>query len=135
MEAAPFIGGVDFVNVHTQDIEKAEAFYNGLLGLPIGKRYGQMPGVEFETGNLTIAVLQADAFGIPFNTSDQAIALRVEDVEGARAKLEAEGVEFIAPTIDSGVCHMAFFKDPDGNSLLFHNRYAPPDARPGAVQQ
>jgi hypothetical protein len=34
-------------------------------------------------------------------------------------------VSFLAETIDSGVCHMAIFSDPDGNVLMLHNRYAP----------
>ncbi len=120
------ITGTDFVNIFTQDIEKAEAFYGGTLGLPVLKRYGKMPGVEFETGNLTIAVMQPDAFGLEFSASKQPIAFQVEDVAAARKQLEAEGVTFLGDTIDSGVCHMAFFDDPDGNRLELHQRYAPP---------
>jgi catechol 2,3-dioxygenase-like lactoylglutathione lyase family enzyme len=128
------ITGVDFVYVFTKDIEKAEKFYGGTLGLPVSQRYGRMPGVEFETGSLTLAVIQSDAFGIEFTDSKQAIALHVDDVEASRAKLEADGIEFTADTIDSGVCHMAFFADPDGNSLLLHNRYAPKNAIPDSVE-
>jgi predicted enzyme related to lactoylglutathione lyase len=69
-----------------------------------------------------------------FNPNHNGIALQVEDVEAARALLESRGVEFVADTMDSGVCHMAFFKDPDGNTLLLHKRYAPPDARPPGVE-
>jgi predicted enzyme related to lactoylglutathione lyase len=123
--SSPNITGVDFVYIHTQDIEKAEAFYGGTLGLPVLKRYGQMPGVEFQAGNLTLAVIQTDAFGVEFTVSRSAIALKVDDAAAARAGLEEEGVAFLADTIDSGVCHMAFFSDPDGNALLFHQRYAP----------
>jgi catechol 2,3-dioxygenase-like lactoylglutathione lyase family enzyme len=119
------ITGVDFVYVHTQNIEQAEEFFGGTLGLPVLKRYGKMPGVEFETGNLTLAVIQTDAFGMDFNVSKSAIALSVDDVASTRAELEAAGVEFVADTIDSGVCHMAFFNDPDGNAFLLHQRYAP----------
>ena len=54
-------------------------------------------------------------------------AIHVDDVEAARAELEAKGVEFVAPTFDTGVCHMALFTDPDGNDLMLHNRYAPKD--------
>ena len=69
--------------------------------------------------------MQADAFGQEFERSPNPIALRVEDVEAARAELESRGVEFSGETIDSGVCHMAFFHDPDGNALMLHHRYAP----------
>lgn len=121
----PFVTGVDFAYVQTQDIDRACGFYGGVLGLRESARYGQMPGAEFETGNLTLAVIQSDAFGVDFQPSKSAIALRVDDVEARRAELEAQGITFVADTIDSGVCHMAFFEDPDGNALLLHHRYAP----------
>ena len=104
---------------------KASEFYGTMLGLPCSARWGSMPAAEFETGTLTIAVMQSDAFGIEFQPHTHPIALHVEDVAAARAELEAAGVTFAADTIDSGVCHMAHFADPDGNSLMFHCRYAP----------
>jgi catechol 2,3-dioxygenase-like lactoylglutathione lyase family enzyme len=119
------VTGVDFVVVATKDIKAAEEFYGGVLGLPVGARYGKSPGVEFETGNLTIAVMQAEAFGMKFAANPSPIALQVDDTHAARAELESKGVEFAADTIDSGVCHMAPFYDPDGNVLLLHHRYAP----------
>jgi catechol 2,3-dioxygenase-like lactoylglutathione lyase family enzyme len=119
------VTGTDFIVVATTDIEAAEAFYNGVLGLPVGARYGKMPGVEFETGNLTIAVMQSDAFGMQYATNPSPIALQVEDTHAAKAELESRGVEFAPEVIDSGVCHMAFFRDPDGNALMLHHRYAP----------
>ena len=115
----------DFVAVPTRDYEAAARFYGEVLGLPFAKRWGEMPAGEFETGNLTIALMQTDAFGIEFSANATPIALRVDDVEAARAQLESEGIEFRADTMDSGVCHMAFFADPDGNALLLHHRYAP----------
>jgi len=121
----PLVTGVDFLMVPTQDIDRAVEFYGTVLGLPESVRYGQMPGVEFETGNLTLAVMQSEAFGITFAVSPNPIALQVDDVHAARTELEARGVEFVPDTMDSGVCHMAFFKDPDGNALLLHHRYAP----------
>jgi len=84
-----------------------------------------MPAGEFETGTLTIAVMQSDAFGIEFERHTHPIALHVGDVDAARSELEAKGVTFHADTMDSGVCHMAHFSDPDGNALMFHHRYAP----------
>ena len=110
----------------TKDYEAAAEFYGKVLGLPFGKRWGNMPAGEFETGSLTIAVMQSDAFGIEYQPHAHPIALHVEDVEKARAALEGQGVAFAAETIDSGVCHMAPFADPDGNSLMLHHRYAPP---------
>lgn len=120
----------DFVAVPTQDYEAAAKFYGEVLGLPFSKRWGEMPAGEFETGNLTIAVMQSDAFGIEFEPHRHPIALRVDDVEAARAELESQGIEFRADTMDSGVCHMAFFADPDGNALMLHHRYAPEGVGP-----
>jgi catechol 2,3-dioxygenase-like lactoylglutathione lyase family enzyme len=119
------VTATDFVTVPTQDIVKAEAFYGGLLGLRLGKRWGDMPGVEYETGNLTLALWEPTAFGQEFQRSGTAIALRVGDVAATRERLEAEGVTFHGETIDSGVCFMASFSDPDGNPLILHHRYAP----------
>jgi catechol 2,3-dioxygenase-like lactoylglutathione lyase family enzyme len=127
------ITGVDFITVPTQDFERAQQFYGDVLGLERSKQWGDMPGREYETGSLTIAVMQSDAFGQQFAPHTHPIALHVDDVEAARAELESKGVEFRADTMDSGVCHMAFFADPDGNQLMLHNRYAPKDARPTNV--
>src|SRR6188472_3007956 len=119
------ISGVDFVYVATENFEVATAFYGDLLGLPCSARYGRMPGAEFETGTLTLAVIESQAFGLDFRPNNHPIALHVDDVAAARAELEARGVVFERDTIDSGVCHMAVFSDPDGNGLMLHHRYAP----------
>jgi predicted enzyme related to lactoylglutathione lyase len=120
------ITGVDFITVPTRDFEQASEFYGNVLGLQRSKQWGNMPAGEFETGTLTIAVMQSDAFGREFQPHTHPIALHVDDVAAARTELEAQGVTFPADTIDSGVCHMAQFADPDGNALMFHHRYAPP---------
>jgi catechol 2,3-dioxygenase-like lactoylglutathione lyase family enzyme len=119
------VSGTDFITVATKDINVAEEFYGDVLGLPLSKRWGQMPAAEFETGTLTIAVMQSEAFGMEFRANNHPIALRVEDVARARAELKARGVKFRGDILDSGVCHQAFFEDPDGNMLALHHRYAP----------
>jgi catechol 2,3-dioxygenase-like lactoylglutathione lyase family enzyme len=121
----PLITGTDFITVATRDLDAAASFYAGVLGLPESKRWGQMPGAEFETGNLTIAVMQSDAFGLEFQANNHPIELRVDAFEAAHAELESRGVAFKGETIDSGVCKQAFFEDPDGNTLAIHHRYAP----------
>jgi len=121
----PLITGVDFVSVATKDIEAAIEFYGRVLGLPHTVTYGKSPGVEFETGSLTLQILESEAFGMTFQTDNHPIAFQVEDVAAARAELESRGVEFQGDILDSSVCHMAFFKDPDGNALMLHHRYAP----------
>ena len=126
------ISGVDFTTIPVKDFEAARRFYEEVLGLERSKQWGEMPGQEYDIGNLTIAIMQPDAFGREFSTSSSAIALHVDDVAAARAELEGKGVEFGgADTLDSGVCHMAFFTDPDGNPFILHHRYAPKDAVPG----
>jgi catechol 2,3-dioxygenase-like lactoylglutathione lyase family enzyme len=127
----PLITGTDFITVSTSDLDTALDFYGGVLGLPELKRWGKLPAVEFETGNLTIAVMQSDAFGLEFRPNNHPIELRVDDFEAAHDELESRGVEFKGDTIDSGVCCQAFFEDPDGNTLAIHHRYAegaPPQA-------
>jgi predicted enzyme related to lactoylglutathione lyase len=119
------VTGVDFITVPTQDFEKAEQFYGEVLGLERSKQWGNMPAREFETGSLTIALMQSDAFGVEFERHTHPIALHVDDVAAARGELESKGIEFVADTMDSGVCHMAHFRDPDGNALMLHHRYAP----------
>jgi predicted enzyme related to lactoylglutathione lyase len=119
------ITGVDFIAVPTQDFEKADAFYGDVLGLERSIQWGDMPAREYETGSLTIAIMQSDAFGMSFSPHSHPVALHVPDVAEARAELEAKGVEFGADTMDSGVCHMAHFRDPDGNMLMLHSRYKP----------
>ena len=120
------VTGVDFIALPTEDFERARAFYRDVLGLKESKQWGDMPAMEFETGNLTIALMQTDAFGREFAHHSQPVAFQVDDVEAARAELEGKGVEFQMDTLDSGVCHMAAFPDPDGNVLMIHKRYAPP---------
>jgi catechol 2,3-dioxygenase-like lactoylglutathione lyase family enzyme len=119
------ISGVDFVCVPTADFERAAAFYGGVLGLECTNRYDRIPGGEFEAGNLTLQVIDAAAVGMEMRASGTPIALHVDDFAGAHAELESRGVSFDADTINSGVCLMAPFRDPDGNRLLLHHRYAP----------
>jgi catechol 2,3-dioxygenase-like lactoylglutathione lyase family enzyme len=121
----PLVTGVDFVLVPTRDLDTASRFYGEVLGLPSSARYEKAPGAEYETGSLTLQVLQVEALGLQFHVAHNPIALHVDDVEAARERLESGGVEFVSDTIDSGVCHMAFFRDRDGNALCLHHRYAP----------
>jgi predicted enzyme related to lactoylglutathione lyase len=123
---ATIVTGTDFVAVPTTDIERAAAFYGETLGLRRSVYRPQSSFAEFETGNLTLSVIDPVAGGIgAFTANANAIALHVEDVAAARATLEERGVTFHGDVLDTGVCHMAFFEDPDGNALMLHSRYAP----------
>ena len=123
-DSTPVVTGTDFICMPTEDFVAAKRFYGEVLGLHCAVEYDRIPGAEFETGNLTLQVIDVNAIGRDFAPHPFPIALRVEDVEAARRALEARGVEFIHE-FDSGVCHNAFFRDPDGNALMLHRRYAP----------
>jgi predicted enzyme related to lactoylglutathione lyase len=121
----PLVTGVDFVMMPTRDHAAAVEFYGTVLGLPRVAEYGGDRGSEFETGNLTIQVMAVEKIGMEFAPQAFPLALQVDDVHAAQAELEARGVTFAPQLIDSGVCHMALFEDPDGNALMLHHRYAP----------
>jgi catechol 2,3-dioxygenase-like lactoylglutathione lyase family enzyme len=115
----------DFVNIATQDLDRAKHFYGDVLGLrrnPLSS--DEWP--EFDTGNVALLLAASEKTRVPFSPSNNAIALRVSDVGAAMTRLQQAGVTFdFEETYDTGVCHMAFFKDPDGNALILHRRYAP----------
>jgi len=121
---------IDFLTVFVDDWDSAVDFYSNTLGLEHSVDYGRIDGGEWETGSLTLQVMRAGAIGREFTPRTHPLALHVDDVESSRAELESRGVEFFDATMDSGVCHMAFFADPDGNVLCLHNRYAPKGQAP-----
>jgi catechol 2,3-dioxygenase-like lactoylglutathione lyase family enzyme len=118
------IKSLDFVGVPSQDSERSRSFYVETLGL----RADEKARFEFWVGDTCFAIWEPARLGRGFAPQKNAhLALHVEDVAAAREELEAKGVEFIGETFDTGVCHMAFFTDPDGNDLMLHHRYAPRD--------
>jgi predicted enzyme related to lactoylglutathione lyase len=119
------VTGVDFVPFSTQDLDKAVEFYGETLGLRRSVYIPERQYAEFETGNVTFSVIVGEAMGIGHRVNALAVALHVDDVAAARAALEQRGVKFTGDILDTGVCHMAFFADPDGNALMLHHRYAP----------
>ncbi len=116
----------DFVALPVQDLKRADEFYGSTLGLRRNPNSTER-WVEYELGNVTLALVSPEAMGPEFEAEghQMPVGLRVADVAEARAKLEAEGVEFKHETIDSGVCNLATFTDPDGNALQLHRRYKP----------
>lgn len=123
--AARLITGTDFVRLHATDFAAAVAFYGDTLGLERSVHNPERGFAEFETGNLTLSIVDPSKIGVEPKVSPTGIALHVDDVPAARAALEARGVPFTGETFDTGVCHMAFFADPHGNALLLHHRYQP----------
>jgi len=118
------IASIDFVAVPSEDSERSRAFYVDTLGL----RPDDKARFEFWAGETCFAIWEPAKVGFAFAPQKNGhIALHVDDVAAARADLEAKGVEFLADTRDTGVCHMALFTDPDGNDLMLHGRHAPRD--------
>lgn len=111
---------VDFVSVPTRDIARAVSFYRDVLRLP----ESEFSDAEVETPNVTLSFWQPEEQGEPFVPNENGIALRVADVEAALEEMRAAGTEVLGIE-DTGVCHMGFVKDPDGNVLILHRRYAP----------
>jgi len=112
---------VDFVSFLTQDIGRAKRFYTETLGLEI-ETEGESD-LELRCGQVTLDLFDPSSIGQPFTPSPAGLALRVPDVDAARAELESKGVEFDGETIETSVCRQAWFKDPDGNALMLHRRY------------
>ncbi len=118
------IGKLDFVAVPSQDGERSRRFYVETLGL----RADEHARFEAWVGDTCLGIWEPERLGMQFSAQKNGhLALHVEDIAAARAELEAKGVEFAGETLDTGVCHMAFFTDPDGNDLMLHHRYAPYD--------
>ena len=111
---------VDFVSIPTRDSERAVAWYRDVLGLPAS----EFTEGEVETPNVTLSFWNPEADGEEFQPNAAGIGLRVEDVAAAVEDARAGGAEVIG-IHDSGVCHMGFVKDPDGNVLILHRRYKP----------
>jgi catechol 2,3-dioxygenase-like lactoylglutathione lyase family enzyme len=115
---------LDFVAVPSQDADRAKEFYGETLDL----RPDDHGDYEFWAGGTCLGIYEPARYGMEFAPQKNAhLALHVDDVAAARGELAAKGVEFAGDTLDTGVCHMAFFTDPDGNDLMLHHRYAPYD--------
>jgi catechol 2,3-dioxygenase-like lactoylglutathione lyase family enzyme len=112
---------VDFVSFLTQDLPRAKRFYTEVLGLEV-ETEGESD-MELTCGQVTLDIFDPSGIGRPFAPSPAGLALRVGDVDSARAELEAKGVEFDGETIVTSVCKQAWFRDPDGNSLMLHRRF------------
>jgi catechol 2,3-dioxygenase-like lactoylglutathione lyase family enzyme len=117
----------DFISVPVTDMERAKGFYRDTLGLE-QVNDGGFP--EYQLGeNVSLYLLNMEAVGSQFTAPHTAhVAMRVPDVAETRRDLEANGIVFDGDTLDTGVCHMAFFHDPDGNALMLHRRYAPAES-------
>jgi catechol 2,3-dioxygenase-like lactoylglutathione lyase family enzyme len=113
---------LDFLAVPSTDVERSRTFYVETLGLHPDER----APFDFWVGQTCFSIYQPTDYGIEFRPQTTAhLALHADDIETARKELEAKGVVFGGETLDTGVCHMAFFSDPDGNNLMLHRRYAP----------
>lgn len=129
-QAGTLVQGVDFILVNVGDLDRARRFYRDVLGLEessVWQREGSPAiGAEYETGTVTIALMDVAQTGREFVPAQTAVVLRVDDVPAARERLEADGVTFhMDDVIDSGFCHQLYFSDSEGNTLGLHHRYVP----------
>ena len=125
MSTAMTVERADFISVPVTDLDRSTRFYEDTLGLT---KVGTGAWPEFTLGNVSLYLVDPTNMGQTFAGPHTAhIALLVPDVQAARAELEGRGVSFDGDIFDTGVCHMAFFRDPDGNALMLHRRYAPPE--------
>jgi catechol 2,3-dioxygenase-like lactoylglutathione lyase family enzyme len=112
---------LDFIGVPSRDADRSRAFYVETLGL----RPDDNSDYEFWVGETCFGIWEPEKMGREFVASRNAHpALHVDDVAARRKELEEKGVEFFGEVIDTGVCRMALFQDPDGNDLMLHHRYA-----------
>ena len=120
----PVVSGVDFVGISVTDLKRAMAFYDDVLGLE--RTVLREPfNAEYQVGNVTVCLLDGAKMGMPAPANQTHLSLHADDFDAAVATLTERGVAFTREHIDTGVCHMAFFEDPDGNALMIHHRYAP----------
>lgn len=118
------INRLDFIGVPSQDADRARGFYRDTLGM----RPDEHTQYEQWAGETCFCIWEPEKVGMEFVAQrGNPWPLGCEDVAATRADLEAKGVHFHGDTLDTGVCHMAFFSDPDGNELMLHHRYAPYD--------
>jgi len=114
------ITGLDFVAIPSTDPDRAIAFYTETLGL----KKDENSKYEFWVDDTCFSIWNPTDQGMPFAPQNNGhLALHVDDVAAAKAELEGKGIEFTSDVFDTGVCHMALFKDSDGNDLMLHNRY------------
>jgi catechol 2,3-dioxygenase-like lactoylglutathione lyase family enzyme len=123
MVSPVLIERTDFVSVPVRDLERAKRFYRDTLGMHSTSWDAGWP--EIETGTVSLYLVDPTGWGGEFSPHISPIALRVPDVAAAREQLEAAGIEFPGEILGTGVCHMAFFEDSEGNALMLHRRYAP----------
>jgi predicted enzyme related to lactoylglutathione lyase len=123
----PLVTGVDFAVVPTEDFDCAIEFYGEVLGLPCSARYGRIPGAEFETGTLTLAVLEAESFGLAFNPNTNGITLRVDDVVALARNSSRAASSSVATSSTAGPATRPTSPTGTGTRSSLHNRYAPRD--------
>ena len=112
--------------LYVRDVRRSVEFYGSTLGLKRTVYRPERNFAEFDTGTVTLSVVDPQKLGIgEFHPNQNHLALQVDDTHAAREQLEERGVSFMGDVFDTGVCHMAFFRDPDGNALMLHHRYAP----------
>ncbi len=117
------IQSLGHVVIKVRDQQRAEAFYNGLLGIPIAARFPPLSMTFFTLGNhhdFAVAAVGDDALDAPANSPGLfhvafKIGTRIDELRDAKLRLEGAGLKVEA--YDHEVSKSIYFNDPDGNTI------------------
>ena len=115
----------DYIVVIVEDLDRALAFYTGVLGLELGHRSGKF--AQLATGTTRVALFERSAMatvlGAELLSPDRRapgfeLGFKVPDVDAAYAELVALGAEAAVPPTDRPWGQRtAYVRDPDGHLI------------------
>ncbi len=109
------VEGLGWLGIRTERFEETARFFREVMGLEETRRERDVVGFAFPDGAEMEVWRPEDEFHSFFGTGP-VVGLRVDDVEEARAAMEAAGVEFLGPVQRSeGAAAWSHFRGPDGN--------------------
>jgi predicted enzyme related to lactoylglutathione lyase len=117
---------IAFTGYPVTDMQRARAFYEGVLKLELTRMFenGDRRWIEYDLGASTFAISNMSSEDWKPSHDGPAIAFEVEDFDSSMATLRANSVKFTLDPFETPVCRMAIITDPDGNSICIHKRHA-----------
>ena len=114
---------IAFVGYPVTDVARARDFYERILGLQLGEIVEEIGNgqhwIEYDIGGQTLAISNTWP---PSGQSGPTLALEVDDFAASMQKLKEDGVTIVMEKMDTPVCEFGLITDPDGNSLMIHQR-------------
>ncbi len=101
---------IGFVAIPVTDMDRARAFYEGVLGLKETQRFMDGKWIEYGIGKDTLAIASINDTWTPSDQGTGA-ALEMENFDEAIAELRKANVKFAWEPFESPVCHMAIVQD------------------------